>query len=284
MPDNGLFDVVSAFDLIEHVPDPQALPQTVWRIAQGGRHADHQYAGHGARAALRDAVPLADAPTHATPVSVLPSGARAGAYRRRLRGHPRRHRVQDSESRVSDQPDQASEPGAVARPRHRLSGAAGRDASEDTGASTLARFSPWPVAPEGGMPSTTTTTKVPPRRALGQTLRQCPICASTELGYEFIVDGCPVCRCEHCGLLFLNPQPAGADTQTGDGGAAPMPASVYESACLERRFATGPADGLCRRESAATPHDRQRCVPDGGGGAARSTSFPSPVLRLNVAR
>ncbi len=78
------------------------------------------------------------------------------------------------------------------------------------------------------MPSSTTTKKVPPRRALGQTLRQCPICASTELGYEFIVDGCPVCLCEHCGLLFLNPQPAGADTQTGDGGAAPMPASVYD--------------------------------------------------------
>ncbi len=25
MPDDGLFDVVSAFDLLEHVPDPRAL-------------------------------------------------------------------------------------------------------------------------------------------------------------------------------------------------------------------------------------------------------------------
>ena len=77
------------------------------------------------------------------------------------------------------------------------------------------------------MPSPTTTTKAPPRRALGRTLRQCPICGSAELGYEFIVDGCPVCLCEHCGLLFLNPQPADVDTRPGDRGA-PMPASVYD--------------------------------------------------------
>jgi hypothetical protein len=78
------------------------------------------------------------------------------------------------------------------------------------------------------MPSTAARTKAQPRRALGHAVRQCPICSSTELGYEFIVDGCPVCQCEHCGLLFLNPQPAAADPQTLVIGSPAMPASVYD--------------------------------------------------------
>jgi hypothetical protein len=78
------------------------------------------------------------------------------------------------------------------------------------------------------MPSSTVRPKAPPRRALGHAVRQCPICRSTELGFEFIVDGCPVCRCDHCGLLFLNPQPAGADSKPGEIGSAPMSASVYD--------------------------------------------------------
>src|SRR5579875_470842 len=45
------------------------------------------------------------------------------------------------------------------------------------------------------------------REPLGETQRQCPICDSTHLEYEFVVDRSPVCACQACGLLFLNPQP-----------------------------------------------------------------------------
>ncbi len=45
------------------------------------------------------------------------------------------------------------------------------------------------------------------REPLGKTQRECPICESRNLEYEFVVEGAPVCGCEHCGLLFLNPQP-----------------------------------------------------------------------------
>ena len=45
------------------------------------------------------------------------------------------------------------------------------------------------------------------REPIGQTFRQCPICDSAHLEYEFIVDKSPVCGCQDCGLLFLNPQP-----------------------------------------------------------------------------
>jgi len=46
------------------------------------------------------------------------------------------------------------------------------------------------------------------RQPIGKAQRQCPICESTHLEYEFIVDRSPVCSCQDCGLLFLNPQPA----------------------------------------------------------------------------
>lgn len=42
---------------------------------------------------------------------------------------------------------------------------------------------------------------------MGKTHRECPICGSHNLEYEFVVDRAPVCGCEDCGLLFLNPQP-----------------------------------------------------------------------------
>lgn len=45
------------------------------------------------------------------------------------------------------------------------------------------------------------------REPLGKTQRECPICESHNLDYKFVVDGAPVCGCEDCGLLFLNPQP-----------------------------------------------------------------------------
>jgi hypothetical protein len=43
---------------------------------------------------------------------------------------------------------------------------------------------------------------------LGRMVRECPLCTSRELTYDFIVDGYPVCSCSGCGLLFLNPAPA----------------------------------------------------------------------------
>jgi hypothetical protein len=57
-------------------------------------------------------------------------------------------------------------------------------------------------------------------------MKHCPVCASVELGYEFIVDGAPVCRCAHCDLLFLNPQPARSHPDGANG--TPMQLSVYE--------------------------------------------------------
>ena len=45
--------------------------------------------------------------------------------------------------------------------------------------------------------------------------RECPICESSELAYEFVVDAVPVCGCSRCGLLFLNPPPSiGDDDET----------------------------------------------------------------------
>jgi len=41
----------------------------------------------------------------------------------------------------------------------------------------------------------------------GRTIRECAVCQSRRLEYKFTVDAWPVCGCEDCGLLFLNPQP-----------------------------------------------------------------------------
>src|SRR5688500_16761326 len=67
------------------------------------------------------------------------------------------------------------------------------------------------------------------RTGIGRAVRQCRICSSAELSYEFIVDGCPVCRCAHCGLLFLNPPPSDP-TDDGEGltAAEPMLANVSD--------------------------------------------------------
>jgi hypothetical protein len=69
-------------------------------------------------------------------------------------------------------------------------------------------------------------TAVPLGSATGLAVRQCPLCHSAELSYEFAIGRSPVCRCVHCGLLFLNPAPAGGPTE--DPAVPPMPASVYE--------------------------------------------------------
>jgi hypothetical protein len=45
------------------------------------------------------------------------------------------------------------------------------------------------------------------REVLGEARRDCPICGSLHLQYEFLVDGFPVCGCQTCGLAFLNPAP-----------------------------------------------------------------------------
>ena len=56
---------------------------------------------------------------------------------------------------------------------------------------------------------------------VGRLHRECPVCDSSDLEYEFIIDGFPACSCRQCWLLFLNPQPPPADcpeagTLTGD--------------------------------------------------------------------
>jgi SAM-dependent methyltransferase len=78
------------------------------------------------------------------------------------------------------------------------------------------------------MPRISTNTAQKPDRALGPAVRQCPICLSHELHYEFIAEGYPVCRCEHCGLMFLNPQPLVRLGQRQPPKAEPMQGSVYE--------------------------------------------------------
>ncbi len=47
------------------------------------------------------------------------------------------------------------------------------------------------------------------REWIGKAHRECPICASLHLEYEFLIEKSPVCRCQTCGLLFLNPAAAG---------------------------------------------------------------------------
>ncbi len=51
-----------------------------------------------------------------------------------------------------------------------------------------------------------TATK-PARQSAGASRQQCPVCESPHLEYEFVVDKSPICGCQDCGLLFLNPQP-----------------------------------------------------------------------------
>src|SRR5271166_3186369 len=53
--------------------------------------------------------------------------------------------------------------------------------------------------------TTVKATKV--KGATGRIQRECPLCGSAELDYEFIVENCPLCCCRECSLTFLNPQP-----------------------------------------------------------------------------
>ena len=72
------------------------------------------------------------------------------------------------------------------------------------------------------------------REPLGRTQRECPICESHNLEYEFVVDGAPVCGCEDCGLLFLNPQPpAHAENPPAPLNSGPV-ADLYLANAAER--------------------------------------------------
>jgi hypothetical protein len=71
---------------------------------------------------------------------------------------------------------------------------------------------------------------------MGNAHGQCPICDSTNLEYEFVVDKSPVCGCQDCGLLFLSPQPGNAPA----GGSAPM----LESSALNGLYAANAAERM----------------------------------------
>jgi glycosyltransferase involved in cell wall biosynthesis len=75
----------------------------------------------------------------------------------------------------------------------------------------------------------------PKRGPLGQARRECLICESPHLEYEFIVDRIPVCACQECGLLFLNPQPRDIGVEEG---VAPLESHVlteiYQANAAER--------------------------------------------------
>ena len=73
------------------------------------------------------------------------------------------------------------------------------------------------------------------RGPLGETRRECPICESPHLEYEFVVDRSPVCGCQECGLLFLNPQPRETAPEPG---VAPLDSDllldIYRANAAER--------------------------------------------------
>ena len=73
------------------------------------------------------------------------------------------------------------------------------------------------------------------RESIGKTHRACPICESAHLEYEFLVDKSPVCGCQACGLLFLNPQPAELPPEEISlASQSPKLADVYEANAAER--------------------------------------------------
>jgi hypothetical protein len=55
-----------------------------------------------------------------------------------------------------------------------------------------------------------------PSSVSGRMRKSCPVCESRSLNYEFVVDRAAVCGCVECGLLFLNPQPGPAATESSD--------------------------------------------------------------------
>jgi SAM-dependent methyltransferase len=62
----------------------------------------------------------------------------------------------------------------------------------------------------------------------GSAVRQCRLCRSSDLAFEFMADGFAVCRCAHCHLLFLNPQPVETNPSHSGADRPPMRTSVYD--------------------------------------------------------
>jgi hypothetical protein len=70
---------------------------------------------------------------------------------------------------------------------------------------------------------------------MGAAFSRCPICDSTYLEYEFVVDKSPICGCQDCGLLFLNPQPPiDAGSENVSASQPGTSAEVYEANAAER--------------------------------------------------
>ncbi len=72
------------------------------------------------------------------------------------------------------------------------------------------------------------------REPLGETRRECPICESPHLDYEFVVDRSPVCSCQECGLLFLNPQPRNVPARESTVQATDVLTEIYRANAAER--------------------------------------------------
>ena len=123
----------------------------------------------------------------------------------------------------------------------------------------------------------------PPRLEL---VRHCRLCGSPDIIFEFVADGCAVCQCAQCRLLFLNPQ--GANSVPA-GSEPAMQTSVYElhavnaAARLDRLLAYGgtvqrvmiAGDAFLTGES--TPRSRwcrRRADADGGSSPAARRVVP----------
>jgi hypothetical protein len=75
--------------------------------------------------------------------------------------------------------------------------------------------------------------RISPRDRKNVGLLECPVCASAELEYAFVVDKYPVCQCRSCSLLFLNPQPPQTATERSrseysEAPVTPEPQLIFE--------------------------------------------------------
>jgi len=65
-------------------------------------------------------------------------------------------------------------------------------------------------------------------------IKSCAVCASGRIRHDFFNNGDPVCQCEDCGFMFLNPQPAEQGTMRP--GPAPCKAAERLYAALLRDY------------------------------------------------
>ena len=72
------------------------------------------------------------------------------------------------------------------------------------------------------------------REVIGRVFQQCPACESPYLEYEFVVERSPVCGCQDCGLVFLNPQPGGRRADEPAPSAPAGAEEVYERNAIEK--------------------------------------------------